>query len=316
MANQHAAAPKGRAADSNEHWTVGAISITKIQETEGWTPLEFLLQVFPKSSREEIAAVEWLSPDYVADDMSNGGVNCMLVETPTHKIVVDPGIGNDKNRIASMFRLHTDFLERFQQVWALEDVDAVLSTHLHVDHVGWNTRLVDGCWVPTFPNARYWFVREEFEHWRRFSEDESLAGGYSEFGWTLVDAGRTFDDSLKPVEDADQITWVEPGQEVVPGVTLLSTAGHTPGHVSVLLQSGGETAVITGDLMHTQMQIAKPDWSPEMDTDPEAAARTRRAFIERFADTDVLVLGTHFGTPTGGRIVTDGGSHKLLPVVH
>ncbi len=130
----------------------------------------------------------------------------------------------------------------------------------------------------------------------------------------MMDGAAVFEDSLKPIEEAGRIDWVEPGQEMTDGITLLSTPGHTPGHVSILIESAGESAVVTGDLFHSQAQVGRPDWGAAMDADPAAAERARRAFVERFADTSTLVLGTHFGTPTGSHIVRDGASYKLVPV--
>ncbi|WTX00124.1 MBL fold metallo-hydrolase [Streptomycetaceae bacterium NBC_01309] len=162
--------------------------------------------------------------------------------------------------------------------------------------------------------ARYYFAREEYAHRKDFAQDPDAPQAYSEWGYSMVDAVAVFEDSLRPIEDADLITWVEPDQVVVPGISLISTVGHTPGHVSVLVEDAGDSAVITGDLLHSQVQIARPGWSAEMDTDRAAAARTRRGFVERFADSPTLVLGTHFGTPTAGRIVRDGDTFKLIPV--
>ncbi|WP_113701178.1 MBL fold metallo-hydrolase [Nonomuraea lactucae] len=297
-----------------ERWKVGEFRLTKIEETSGWTPLEFLLDVLPAATLGEIEAVDWLTPTYLRDGEMNTLVNSFLLETPTHKLVIDTGVGNGKKRMAPGFdRLDTDFLERFEKLCPRDQVDGVIFTHLHMDHVGWNTMLEDGRWQPTFPNARYCFVREEYEHWKAFALDPLAPGAYSEFGYSLVDAVAVFEDSLAPIEQAGLITWVEPGQEVVPGVTLISTAGHTPGHVAVLIEDAGESAVITGDLLHTQVQIARPDWSAEMDTDPEVAALTRKDFVERFADTPTLVIGTHFGAPAAGYIARDGSTYKLLP---
>ncbi|WP_280450075.1 MBL fold metallo-hydrolase [Nocardia brasiliensis] len=298
-----------------EQWQVGDISITKIEELQGWTPVDFLLEVFPAATRAEIEQIDWLRPTYFDGEQMNGMVHSLLVQTPTHKIVVDTGIGNGKKRIAPAFDdLDTDFLARFERVWRRDEVDGVLTTHLHIDHVGWNTIRANDGWQPTFPNARYFFVRAEYEHWAAFAQDPQAHAAYSEFGHSMVDGAAVFADSLAPIADAGLITWVEPGEPVVPGISLLSTAGHTPGHVSVLIEDGGESAVITGDLMHCQFQIARPDWSVAMDTDSAAAAHSRRNFLERFADSPTLVLGTHFGTPTGGHIVRDGNTYRLIPV--
>ena len=298
-----------------ERWKIGQISISKVEEMEGWWPLEFIYQVLPAATADAVACMDWLSPVYVNRGETNSAVQSLLVETPTHKIVVDTGVGNGKKRISPLFDdLDTDFLDRFEQVWSRDEVDGVLATHLHIDHVGWNTIHTERGWQPTFPDARYYFVREEYEHWKAFAQDPSAPQAYSEFGWSVVDAVAVFDDSLKPIEEAGLVTWVEPGQTVVPGISLIGTAGHTPGHVSVLIEDGGQSAVITGDLLHSQAQVARPDWSAAMDTDARAAARTRREFLERFADTSTLVLGTHFGSPTGGHVVRDGESYRLEPV--
>ena len=297
-----------------EQWKVGRISVTKVTETDEWQPFETWLHILRASTRREILDMQWLTPTYLRDDKVNLFVHSFLVETPTRKIVIDTGIGNGKKRASPILdNLDTDFLERFEQVWPCKLVDGVLATHLHLDHVGWNTRLEGGQWVPAFPNARYYFVRAEYEHWRSYAHDPLAPQAFSEFAQAMIDGASVFEDSLKPVEDAGRIEWVEPGQEITPGITLLSTPGHTPGHVSVLIESAGESAVVTGDLFHTQAQIARPDWGAAMDADPAAAEQARRAFIERFADSPTLVLGTHFGTPTGGYIVRDGDSHRLVP---
>lgn len=298
-----------------ERWSVGQITITKLAEIAEWQPLGLLLQVLPAASREEIEDIGWLRPTYLDDDRVNAlAVHSLLVETPTHKIVVDTGVGNGKKRLVpELHDLDTDFLERFEQIWPRAEVDGILATHLHIDHVGWNTTLRDGRWMPTFPSAQYHFVREEYEHWQAFARDPSAPSAYSEFGYSIVDAVAVFEDSLRPVEEAGLVNWVEPGQIVVPGISLVSTAGHTPGHVSVLLEDGGESAVITGDVLHSQVQVARPDWAVAMDTDAGAASLARREFLERFADTSTLVLGTHFGTPSGGHIVRDGETYRLLP---
>jgi len=167
----------------------------------------------------------------------------------------------------------------------------VLCTHLHVDHVGWNTMRVDGRWVPTFPNARYLFGRSEWEHWSR-----ELPGPDRD----------ARDDSVRPVLDSGLADLVATNHRITGEVSLQPTPGHTPGHVSVCIASRGEAAVITGDLMHHPVQCAEPDWANRFDVDPHAARRTRRAFLERCSNRPVLVLGTHFATPTGGHIVRDG----------
>ncbi len=162
---------------------------------------------------------------------------------------------------------------------------------------------MDGRWPPTFPNATYYFVDQEYRHWERHDSFDPM-----------FDAAAVMSDSVRPIVDAGLATFVEPSAHLTPEVALIPSHGHTPGHVSVLIQSRGESAVITGDLMHTPCQIARPDWSSVFDTDQEAAAVTRQAFLERFADTPTMVIGTHFGTPSGCHIQRDGSTFRLSPV--
>lgn len=179
-------------------------------------------------------------------------------------------------------------------------------THLHADHVGWNTRAVDGEWVPTFPHARYLTSRTEREFWATYDMDEARA--------------QMFRDSVIPVEEAGLLDLVDvpaEGAEIAPGVRLLPTPGHTPGHVAVQLTSGGggtRTALITGDCVHHPVQLAHPAIGACVDIDPRQAETSRRALLASLADTETLVLGTHFAPPTAGRVITHGDAYRLLPV--
>jgi glyoxylase-like metal-dependent hydrolase (beta-lactamase superfamily II) len=292
-----------------ERWTVGDITVTKIVESENWSPLEILGEILPTSSRADIEAMTWLQPDYVRDGTIGIGIYSFLVETPDRTVVVDTGVGNAKLRSAPRFHmLDTPFLDDFQTACALDDVDAVVGTHLHVDHVGWNTRLVDEKWVPTFPNAAYYFVKSEYDHWEAVAE-----GGEDALGYAVIDGTATFEDSVKPIVVSGRATFVGPDETITPGVSLIPSHGHTPGHVSVLIESRGQSAVITGDLMHTPCQIGYPEWSAIYDANQDASAATRRAFLDRFAETSTIIIGTHFGTPTGGLVQRDGAAFRLSP---
>jgi glyoxylase-like metal-dependent hydrolase (beta-lactamase superfamily II) len=225
-------------------------------------------------------------------------VHALLVESEGRRILVDTCVGNDKERsIPGWDRRQGPFLDDLEEAgFAPDSIDTVLCTHLHIDHVGWNTRLEDGRWVPTFPRARYLFARDEYEWWVA-NDDEAY--------------GPVIQDSVRPVFDAGLVDLVDPAHVVTEEVRLEPTPGHTPGHVSVHIASRGEEAVITGDLMHHPVQCAHPEWGSSADVDPEAALRTRRAFLERYADRPVLVVGTHFAAPTAGHLVRDGGSWRL-----
>jgi glyoxylase-like metal-dependent hydrolase (beta-lactamase superfamily II) len=173
----------------------------------------------------------------------------------------------------------------------------VLCTHLHVDHVGWNTMLLDGKWVPTFPKAKYLMGRVEYEHWSTSSAREDMK--------------HVVTDSVKPILDAGLATLVETDQRISPEISLIPTLGHTPGHVSVRITSRGEEALITGDFMHHPCQIAHPEWSTLADSNPEQGIQTRWDMFNRLAETPILVIGTHFAGATAGRIVRDGDTFRL-----
>jgi glyoxylase-like metal-dependent hydrolase (beta-lactamase superfamily II) len=159
---------------------------------------------------------------------------------------------------------------------------------MHVDHVGWNTRLQDGHWVPMFPNAKYIFSKKELEYWDSLPRDERTAH---------------FVDSVLPIVEARQALLVDNGYALNDEVWLEPTPGHTPDHVSVHLSSNGAQAVITGDMMHSPVQCVEPEWVMRADTDPAQAGQTRRAFLERYCETDVLICGSHFPAPSMGHIV-------------
>ena len=279
-------------------WTVGDVRISRVVEIEGPSPGSFL---FAEATPERLLQHAWLQPHFLTPDgRTLGAIHAFVIESAGRAIVVDTCVGNDKVRTVKPWdRRKGRFLEDLAEAgFPRERIDTVLCTHLHVDHVGWNTRLEDGRWVPTFPNARYLFARREWEHWK----DEPAPPD-----------GDVHGDSVRPVIDAGLADLVEMDHRVTPEVRLEPTPGHTPGHVSVRIASQGMEAVITGDLMHHPVQCAEPSWASRFDVDPEAARATRRAFLERHADRPVLVLGTHFATPTGGRVVRDGASWRFVP---
>jgi glyoxylase-like metal-dependent hydrolase (beta-lactamase superfamily II) len=185
--------------------------------------------------------------------------------------------------------LQLPFLDRLEKAGSPRlSVDRVVCTHLHVDHVGWNTMLEKGKWVPTFPNAKYLIGGTEWDFFSR-QEDDALKG--------------PVDDSVRPVLSDGLAELVEANHRVTDEVWLEPTPGHTPGHFSVRISSSGENAVITGDMMHHPVQCWYPEWDDNYDTDGPFAKNTRRAFCERYADTGTLVFGTHFAGPSAGRIV-------------
>jgi len=279
-------------------WRIGRVTVTKIVELEVTGGSRFIL---PQATYDEIRPIEWLRPHF-ADERGRlkMSIHALVVETPERRIVIDTCLGNDKQnrRIPTWNNLQGPFLADLAAAgYPRESIDTVLCTHLHVDHVGWNTMLVDGKWVPTFPRARYLMGRIEFEHWR------------SEQG--RQDMQAVFADSVAPVHEAGLVELVETDHRVCDEISLVPTTGHTPGHVSVAIRSEGEEALITGDFMHHPCQIAHPEWSSAADSDPDQARHTRERMLAELSDRPVLVIGTHFAGATAGRIVRDGTAYRL-----
>ena len=278
------------------HWNVGQVKITKIVELETVGSTRFIL---PLATNEEIQKLPWLIPHFATEEgRLKMSIHSLVVETPRRRIVVDTGLGNDKQgrKVPTWNDRKDPFLETLTAAgFAPDSIDTVLCTHLHVDHVGWNTRLVDGRWVPTFANARYVFGRTEYEHWRDHSDESDKAA--------------VFNDSVKPVVDAGRADLVASDARICDEITLIPTPGHSPGHVSLHIKSGGEEGLLTGDVAHHPCQMAHLDWSSTADSDPVLSAKTRRELFGRFADTPTLVIGGHFNA---GRIKRDGDAFKYL----
>ena len=279
-------------------WTIGAVTVTRIVELEAVGGSKFIL---PQATREAARSIPWLAPHFADEEgRLKMSIHALVVETPSRRIIVDTCIGNDKQReMAAWSNLQTRFLDDLEAAgFPRETIDTVLCTHLHVDHVGWNTILVDGEWRPTFPNARYLLGRREFEYWR--DEADAAAGD-----------PMIFADSVKPVWDAGLVDLVETDHVVCDEVSFVPTLGHTPGHVSVRIASQGEEALITGDFIHHPCQLAHPEWASSADYDPDASTRTRERVFGELASGATLVIGTHFATPTAGHVRRDGAVFRF-----
>ena len=280
-------------------WQVGSVKITCVVEMLFSLPHDpegfFLRDATP----EALKASPWLYPHFVNEDGSlNVSVHALLVEAPGLRLVVDTCIGNDKPRhLVGGNPLATSFLQHLADAgWSRDSVDTVVCTHLHVDHVGWNTMLVDGKWVPTFPRARYLIGTREFEHWSNEGDEEQQA---------------IMGDSVRPIFDVGLAELVEMDHRVSPEVRLMPTPGHTPGHVSVVIKSEGQSAVITGDIAHHPCQMAHPDWATSLDSDPQAARATRAKMFAEWAEQPILVIGTHYAAPTAGHVKRDGAVFRF-----
>ncbi|MBT6273410.1 MAG: MBL fold metallo-hydrolase [Chromatiales bacterium] len=284
---------------TGEVWKIGKVTITRVVEIEATGGMS---RIIPDATREKLQDIKWLYPHF-ADEQGRmrGAIHALLVETPDKRIIVDTCVGNDKARgVPAWNNLQTSFIDDITQAgYAPDSIDNVLCTHLHIDHVGWNTMLRDGKWVPTFPNARYLMGDTEFKHWNG-------GAGAERDGQDIIMA-----DSVLPVFDAGLVDLVGTDHQICPEIRLVSTPGHTPGHVSVKIESEGEQGLITGDFLHHPCQFAHPEWSSSPDTDPPQAIATRLNMYERLADQPVLVIGTHFATPTAGYLKKDGNTYRL-----
>ena len=283
-------------------WRVGNATVLRIAELDATPALEGLIPQFDLTS---ISGDAWLRPNFVDEaGRLRGMVQAFVILIGAHKIIVDPGVGNRKKRVAvpGWDNLHTDFLDQLQVAdVAPDEVDYVLNTHLHFDHVGWHTRLLDGTWQPTFPAARYVMSGEEFHYWESKPVKE------------IADQHAGFADCVLPVYRAGLVDLVADDHLVTDGVRFLPTPGHSPHHVSVLISSAGRSAVITGDVAHHPCQIAHPDWTSASDFDPDQARSSRRNLWERFADTNTLIIGSHYADPVAGYILREGARFRLAP---
>lgn len=278
-------------------WQIGDVSITKVLEMEKHWPFSSLLP----GAEEIVDNFGWLKPDFVTEEgRMKLSIHALIIESEGLTIIVDTCCGNDKQRpgAAPFENLQTDFIGELQRSgYAPEDVDVVISTHLHVDHVGWNTTLVEGSWVPTFPNANYLFVKDELDHWS--SEPQHY--------------GPVFEDSVQPILDAGLATVIGVDYEITNEIGLELTAGHTPGHVSLVINSGNESALITGDMTHHPIQFAQPDLASSADWNQDMSTATRFEAYERWSDGR-LVIGTHFAGRTAGILVAEGSGWRFEPV--
>ena len=263
-------------------WTIGSITVERVEESVAPVPFEALV---PDGAAHVASCRPWIDP-FVSASGSHLllSVHSFVVSTPATTIVVDTCIGT---RGETALPGDPAFGDRLDAAipGGLDGVDVVICTHLHFDHVGWNTVEVDGVSVPTFPNARYLVTHQELGA-ERDAEDTAA-----------------FERAVAPLRDAGVLDPVDPDHRIDDWVRLRSTPGHTPGHVAVELTDGGDRAIITGDLVHTPLQFRHPDAASRPDADPGQATATRRDLVADLVDTDVILLGTHFAPPTSGYLV-------------
>ncbi len=284
-------------------FTVGELTIHRIveQEIPFTDPFEFIPGLTPEVLEENRA---WMEP--AALDPATGKlVLCFqsyVVRTPDHTVLVDSCVGNDKDR-ATRPTWHMKKDDAFMRGLAaaglsVGDIDFVMCTHLHVDHVGWNTRLDNGRWVPTFPNARYLFSEREYAYWIDQHAKAPIA---------------CIADSVIPIVEAKRADFITSEHALDDHVRLLPTPGHTPDHFAVLLGRGGKDAILTGDLIHSPIQARYPELSMRADYDPKQAAVTRRSFLDRVCEGGTLCCTAHFPSPSTGRFTRWGNGFRCEP---
>jgi glyoxylase-like metal-dependent hydrolase (beta-lactamase superfamily II) len=278
---------------------VGDFEVHRVTEFEG--PFIAPEIFFPDFDPEVLRANPDMAGPRLIDPVSGKLVfsfHSFIVKTGHHTILVDSCLGNDKERPTrpQFHRLRTPFLADLANAGVnVGDVDYVMCTHLHWDHVGWNTRLENGHWVPTFPNARYIMARREFEHWQGVQQRGE------ESPHRLA-----FEDSVLPVVRTGQSVLVDDED----GLWFESAPGHTPGNVVIHVRSRDDRAVFLGDVVHHQLQLAQPAWSTLACTDRELSRKTRTRLVEEYAERGTRLFPGHFPAPTTGRIVRAGSAYR------
>lgn len=289
--------------------TLGEFRVDRVVESEGpFAPVTSLLPGFDRATLSSLGADDWLRPDFLTDDdIVVMSFHSFIVRKSGLTVLVDACVGNDKDRPhrpAWHQRRSTDFMDQFKALGlGPEDIDVVMCTHLHADHVGWNTVLRDGRWIPTFPRARYLFSQEELAHWETLHR-EALASG------APAPNHGSYADSVLPIVEAGRAELIGPNHDIAPGLRIDALPGHTPGNSVLKLQGAGGRAIFTGDVLHTPVQVAVPEWSSRFCEDPVLSARSRASLLNEVCDSNTLIMAAHFPAPTAG-VVESGSSGQM-----
>lgn len=286
---------------------IGEAEVSNIIEYSG--PTHDPAYLFPDMPGEVIAEnLHWLAPDHYSTRLRKLVVTIQIwvARLGDSVMVIDTGVGNFKTRrTARMNNLHTLTLEWLAAAGAgPDDVTHVVHTHMHTDHVGWDTRLQDGAWVPTFRKARYLYPRQDFDR---------LHGAYTGKAMS-ADAAGVFGDSVAPIIEAGLVDLIEPDETGVAGcLDAEPLPGHTAGMLSFRLRSKGEEGIFAGDVMHSPLQIVANQYNTAFDEVPDVAHRTRRTFLERAAERNALIMPCHYGAPYCGRVRRSGETFSFVP---
>ena len=271
--------------------TLGDVTVTRVKEYYGsaeMTPAQFFPDS-PDGSWDEHRG--WLAPHFWnrETDEVHVAIQTWVLRSAGRTILVDTGVGNHKDRpYAPVWsRLETTFLDNLAAAGVRpEDVDIVVNTHLHIDHVGWNTHLDGRTWVPTFPNATYLMPRRDFEFWDPANENKPVLGRGNQ---------NVFEDSVAPVHQAGLTHLWDGSYRIDENLRLDLAAGHTPGSSVLTLESRGDRALFVGDLVHTALQIVEPATNSCFCEDPAQSRATRHELLGRAAETSALVFPAHLG---------------------
>ena len=291
-------------------FTLGDVEISRVVEWHGdFAPVGVLFPSMPDDVWQRNRS--WLAPDFWDPTTGNyyAYMQTWVLRSAGRTVLVDTGIGNDKPREHELLdRRDGDFLARLAAVGVLpEDVDLVVNTHLHTDHVGWNTRLVDGEWVPTFPNAQYLMSKTDYDYW-------NPAGGHvvkSTFA-SVADSHGGFTDSVLPIHQAGKaVLWEGDSHRIDANLSLELAPGHTPGSAVLRLESGKDRALFVGDVVHTPLQMIDPDHDTCLSEDQAEAARSRTRVLEQAATTNSLVIPAHLGGAGAAEVVRENGKYTI-----
>ena len=289
---------------------VGAFSVARIEEmlTPGFDPA-FLFPAYDETILSDHPLLRDPRYFHAATGKLMSSMQSWLVRGPGVVMLVDTGCGNGKVRSAPAFqrfhKLNLPYLDTLAAAGVQpEDVTHVFNTHLHVDHVGWNTRLEDGRWLPCFPNARYVWGRVETDHWLDPTQGLRMQ----------PEAAEVVEDSIRPILEAGLVQQIEDGEEFLPGMRVRLAPGHTVGQLEMWLRSNGECAVFTADILHQPMQIYRPAWNSRFCELPDAAIATRARLLADAADQHAIIFPSHFGAPHAGRIGRGEAGYDFQPL--
>ncbi len=292
------------------HMRIGAVEVMRVEESlgPGFDPA-FLFPLYDPAVLDEhpLLAAPALFDRAAGKLMSS--IHCWLLRVGDAVVLIDTCSGNGKPRSHPAFRrfsmLDTPWLERLAACGVRpEQVTLVVNTHLHVDHVGWNTRYEGGRLVPTFPRARYLIGRDELAHWRD-----------PEGGPRLHPAGiEVIADSVDPVEQAGLVELIADGDSILPGISVHAAPGHTAGQLIVRVASQGALGIFTADVFHQPMQMLRPEWNSCFCEVPDLAVATRRRVLREAAESGAVVFPTHTGAPHAGRVAVAGDAFRFIPV--